>query len=80
MLDAKSFGLSAGILWALAIFLMGVIATYSSWGQEFVDLMSSIYLGYGASWLGGIIGAVWAFVDVFIAGYLLIWLYNKISR
>jgi hypothetical protein len=39
-----------------------------------------MYVGYNATIVGCLIGAAWAFIDAFIGGYLLAWLYNNISR
>lgn len=75
-LHAWSFGLSLGILWGLCIFLMGLFAMGGGWGTSFVETMSEIYLGYTATFMGSIIGALWGFVDMFIGGVLIALLYN----
>ena len=45
-----------------------------------VALMGSLYVGYDASFLGGIVGALWAFVDGAIAGALIALIYNAVAR
>jgi len=59
---------------------MGLMAMYFKWGTEFVAPMSSLYIGYKATWPGSIIGFFWGFVDAGIGGVLIAWLYNKFSK
>lgn len=78
-LCACCFGFALGITWALAVFLVGVLALLWDIGTPFVDLLSSFYYGYTATWLGSLIGAAWGFVDAFIFGIIFAWLYNFFS-
>jgi hypothetical protein len=39
-----------------------------------------LYIGYEPTLLGAITGAVWAFVDAFILGVLVAWIYNRLVR
>ncbi len=79
-LGVISFGLAAGIVWSLFVFVVGIAATLFEWGILVVKVLSSLYIGYMPSFVGSIAGAVWAFVDGFVAGALLAWLYNKFLR
>jgi len=78
-LSVKGLALSIGILWAIGIFLMGIAATVSGWGDSLVNLISSLYVGYSASLAGSIIGAIWALIDGLICGALIAWLYNRFA-
>jgi len=78
-LSVKGLAVSLGTLWAIAIFLMGIAATVSGWGNSFVNLLGSMYIGYSASLVGSIIGAVWALIDGLICGALVAWLYNRFA-
>ena len=78
-LSVKGLALSIGILWAIGIFLMGIAATVSGWGDSLVNLISSLYIGYSASLAGSIIGAIWALIDGLICGALIAWLYNRFA-
>ena len=71
-------GLSFGIVWAAGILLVGFTAMFG-WGNALVDVLASVYIGYGASVAGALIGAVWAFADGFIAGALIGWIYNRLA-
>ena len=79
-LHTISLALSLGIIWAFAVFIMGMLAMFLNYGTGAVAFMgSNYYLGYAPSFLGSIIGSLWAFSDAFLGGVLLGWLYNKIS-
>ena len=79
-LDVKAFGLTLGIVWGAAMFLAGVASMLSNWGQAFVELFSSLYVGYKATVPGSIIGAAWGFIDAGIGGIVVAWLYNKLAK
>lgn len=70
-----SLGLAVGVISALNIFIMGLFAMYGH-GADYVNLASSIYIGYAPTFLGSIIGAIWGFIDGFIFGAILAWIYN----
>ncbi len=77
-MDAKKLGLAGGILWGAVMLLFTWVAVLTGYGSAFLGLFSSLYIGYDISWLGGIVGAVYGFVDAFIGLYLLGWIYNKL--
>ena len=78
-LNATAFGLAFGIIWAIFLFLLIVLAMYANWGGEFITLIASIYKGVDVSWIGALIALPWAFVDAFVGGFLIVWLYNKLA-
>ncbi len=80
MLNAKNFGLACGIIWSVLVLIMGWAAAWIGWTDAMVEIFASIYIGYSASFLGAIIGAIWAFFDGFIGGYIFVWLYNKLNK
>jgi len=73
---AWRFGLSLGIWWAVAVFVVGLLAIGGHYGFDFVVVLSHVYVGYANTIGGSIIGALWAFVDGFVFGFLMMWLYN----
>lgn len=75
----KALGIAIGILWAAYVFFCGITAMFG-WGAALVAAFSSLYIGYGASIGGAVAGAIWAFVDGFIAGVVIAWLYNRFAR
>jgi len=71
-------GVAIGVLWAAYVFFIGITAMFD-WGAGIVDVLGSLYIGYTASVLGAIIGAIWAFVDGLVGGVLVAWLYNLMA-
>ena len=78
--DVFALGLGIGILFAAYAFLLGLSALVFDWGTELVEIMGKLYIGYAPTFLGSIIGAIWAFVDGFIAGVVIAWIYNKFQK
>lgn len=77
-LDAKRFGLALGLTCALGALLLGVLAHYFGWGSLMVELIGTVYLGYDTTLPGTFIGAGWALIDGFVAGWLFAYFYNKL--
>ena len=50
------------------------------WGANLSQGLSSLYIGYGPSFLGGIIGAVWGFIDGAIGGAIFALIYNWVVK
>ncbi|UTC24433.1 bacteriophage holin [Candidatus Comchoanobacter bicostacola] len=71
-----AFGLSFGILWAIGLVIISILALYTGFAMSMVNVFSTLYLGYELTILGVIIGTLWAFVDAFIGGFLVAYLYN----
>jgi hypothetical protein len=75
-LDAVKFGLACGVLWAGGVLCLALLDAWLHIGTGILKGLSSLYLGYGASLPGALIGAIWAFCDAGIGGWLLAILYN----
>lgn len=78
-LQPMALGISFGVLWSASIFLLGIAAMFG-WGDALVVAFASLYIGYKASIVGAVIGAIWAFVDGFIGGVAIAWVYNKVAK
>ena len=74
-----ALGVGIGVLWAIYVFFGGIFAMFH-WGDALVVTLASLYIGYGASIGGAIIGAIWAFVDGFVAGAIVAWVYNPVAK
>ena len=79
-LGVLSLGVALGITNALVVFLLGLTTALAGWGILVVQVLSTLYIGYEPTLLGAITGAVWAFVDAFILGVLVAWIYNRLVR
>ncbi len=78
-LSLKALALTLGILWALALFLTGVInLIWQGYGGAFLKIMASVYPGYHATGSIGdlIVGTLYAFLDGVICALVFGWLYN----
>ena len=58
------------------MFILGISATLFGWGTNFLNTMSSVYLGSAPTFVGAVIAGIWAFTDGLIGGALIAWLYN----
>lgn len=79
MKNVKRAALTGGIVWGACIFLSTLAAIYFGYGIAFLEWVGSIYPGYSISLVGSIVGAIYGFFDVFIAIYIISWLYSKIK-
>jgi len=75
-LNKKAFGLTTGILWGVAIFLLTIILTLKGTEGEHLSRLATFYFGYRLSFIGSIIGLIWGFVHGFICGWIFAFLYN----
>ncbi len=69
------FGLALGIVWGVSVFLIGLYAMRGV-GEAYVNLIGSVYMGYGPTFLGSILGGIWGFFDGLISGIIFALLYN----
>ena len=68
---------SLGVTWGLLVLLMGWAGMlFENWCDEAIEVLASIYIGYGPTMLGGIIGMLWGFLDGAIAGIVIALIYN----
>ncbi|MBN2058274.1 MAG: bacteriophage holin [Candidatus Saganbacteria bacterium] len=75
-LDALKFGLTLGIVWAAAVLCLGIMTGLWDWGAGLVKGIGSLYIGYGPTPGGVVLGMAWAFFDAGIGGFIVAWLYN----
>ncbi len=78
-IHVKAISLSAGIVWGLGLLLCGWVAS-TGWCDYFVEVMSSVYIGYAPTFGGGIIGGIWGFVDGAVGGFIFAHLYNYFAK
>jgi len=79
MLNIRAFALTCGIFWAVVLFLLSLLTMKTGLGLSFVNMVSEVYLGYGPTFVGALIGAVWGFLDGLVCGVIFAWLYNKLA-
>ena len=76
-LHAVGLGLALGIVSAVFIFITGLFAI-QGYAVEYVNMMGKIYVGYGPTFLGALLGAIWAFINGFVMGVIVAAIYNCI--
>ncbi len=82
-LNIKALALASAILWGLAMLVVGLAnLTWGNYGQQFLQIMSSIYLGYHAtrSIVEVVVGGLYGAVDGFVGGAVFAWLYNQFAH
>ena len=81
--SVKGLALASGILWGLAMLVTGLAnLVWGSYGQQFLQTMSSVYPGYHAtrSIAEVIVGTLYGAVDGFFGGAVFAWLYNQFAK
>jgi len=71
--------LGIGIYWGLAMLVAGWFSVIG-WGNAFVQVMSSFYIGFESTFIGSIVGGIWGFVDGLIAGAVIAFFYNTFRK
>ncbi len=79
-LSACALGLAMGVLSAVFVLVIALLAHFMQYGQEWVSLASSLYIGFSVSPVGILIGVLWAFVEGYVLGFLLACLYNFVVK
>lgn len=76
-LNVKALAAGLGAVWGLYMLFAGWASMFG-WGTKFVDVMSSVYIGFAPTFSGGIIGAIWGFFDAAVAGAIIAIVYNAV--
>ena len=79
-LNAVRVGLALGKVTSIYMILLALFSKIFGWGSVVLRLIGSMYVGYDTSLKGIIVGAVWGFIDAFIAGWLFALIYNHLGR
>ena len=77
-LNIKAFTISTGITWGFAMLFLAWVSSFG-WGIRDVSVISGLYLGYTPTFIGGIIGAIWGFIDGAIGGFIFCYFYNLLA-
>ena len=78
-LSVRGLAIASGVLWALALLLVGMgNLVFPPYGEAFLRVMASVYPGYqlGTGTTGIAISTIYGLVDAAIAGAVFAWLYN----
>ena len=78
-LSVRALAITMALVWGGAVLLVGLAnLIWSSYGGAFLELVASIYPGYGASGSIGdvIVGTLYAMLDGAVGGLIFALLYN----
>ena len=78
-LSVKGLAVALGATWSLGVLFSGWVSMFG-WCDKFVEIMGSVYIGYGSSFTGALIGAVWGFFDGAVGGVVIALIYNAVSK
>ncbi len=78
-LNVKAFGLTCGLVWGIAIFLLVWWIILLDGATGFPTPIARVYRGFSISPLGSLVGLAWGFADGLIGGLIFAWLYNFIA-
>jgi len=81
-LDANIFGVVAGLIGALVVFLATnwLLIKGGPVVGPHLGLLGQFFIGYSVSFAGSLIGAAWAFVSGYVAGFIVAFVYNAVVR
>ena len=81
-LSPLAMGLALGIIWSLSFLSFCMLYTYTGYyGLGVIEALSGLYIGFEiTSYVGILIGVAWAFLDAFLGGLILAFLYNLFVR
>lgn len=75
-LSPVRFGFAMGLWWGIGMLILGWFGHFFQYGISFIQIMSSVYLGFQPTIVGGIIGGIWGFIDFFVFCFLAACVYN----
>jgi tetrahydromethanopterin S-methyltransferase subunit G len=79
-LRKRAFGIAFGAVWGLVILFGTWFIVIKGTQGLMISKLSTFYIGYSSSFIGGIIGFLYGFVTGFIAGFLIAWIYNLANK
>ncbi|MCL5017276.1 MAG: bacteriophage holin [Patescibacteria group bacterium] len=74
-LNVRAFAFAWGLSFGLYFLILGWTAMFG-WGNQIVEVASSLYIGYAPTFWGGIIGGIWAFADWTLGAAIVALIYN----
>ena len=80
-LNAVIVGLVTGLMAGLAVFVATnwLILKCGRVVGPHLALLGQFFIGYRVTFVGSLIGFVWAFVVGFLVGAAVVWIYNRVA-
>ena len=74
------FGIANGAASGIGFFVIGLLSSLANFARPFVQIMSTLFIGYDSSFIGALIGGVWAFVYLTVLGMIVSAFYNTLHH
>lgn len=68
--EMRSTGIRIGLIFGVTLLTLSYLSLFFGIGTPIVVLLGSLYAGYAATFMGGILGLIWGFVHGFVVGAL----------
>jgi len=78
-LKPLALGLAFGVFWGVMMCAMTLISVYTGYAGLFLEAFTQIYPGFTVSLGGSALVLVYGFMDGFVFGAGVAWLYNRFS-
>jgi hypothetical protein len=75
-LRKRNLGFALGLTWGLGVMLGTWWMVLMGKPGFTLSKLSAFYFGYSVSFVGGLVGLFWGFIDGFICGVVIAWFYN----
>jgi len=69
-ITTSKLGLTMGIIWGVNLLLLSLFVMFFGYGGAIIALLASLYSGYSATLVGGILGLVLGFLHGYILGVI----------
>jgi len=80
MKNVRRAALTGGIIWSATVFLCTWASIgFGGYAGVFLNWVGSIYPGYSITPMGSLIGAVYGFFDMYVAMYVIDWVYRRVK-
>jgi hypothetical protein len=79
-LKPSALGLTLGLIFGIALWLMTLVSVSTGIWQNQLSLIVGFYPGYAITLAGSFFGLILGFVDGFIGGLIIAWLYNLFAK
>ena len=77
-LNVRAFALAVGLVWGLNWFLLTWFMIALDGISYEMTIIGRIYRGFTVSPVGSIAALLWGFIDGYMLGLLIAWIYNQL--